>query len=77
MINSVECLRETFGHNCNQTCPSGYFGDRCSEKCQCSSNQHCDIIIGCLETNVMITTEILSKQYLTETHNVTGNMIKL
>lgn len=64
-------------YDCNQTCPSGYFGHKCNKRCQCSSNQGCDPVIGCLEINLSITTERLSIQYLTETHNVTGNFLKL
>lgn len=77
MINGVECPRGSVGYNCSQTCPSGFFGKKCNEKCNCSSNQRCDTVIGCLEKNVKITTERLSMQNLTETPNFTGRMISI
>lgn len=75
MINGVECPRGVFGFDCNKNCPSKYFGKKCNEKCNCSSNQRCDPVIGCLEKNVI--TERLSVQHLTETPNFSGSMISI
>lgn len=77
MIYFVKCPRGKIGYNCSQTCPSGYFGQKYNQKCQCSSNEHCDPVSGCLEIKVTVTTETLPIQYQTETHNITGNKIKL
>lgn len=75
MINGVECPRGVFGYDCNKTCPSKYFGKKCNEKCNCSSNQRCDPVFGCLEKNVI--TERLSVQHLTENPNFSGSMISI
>lgn len=75
MINGVECPRGVFGFDCNKNCPSKYFGKKCNEKCNCSSNQRCDPVFGCLEKNVI--TERLSVQHLTETPNFSGSMISI
>ncbi|XP_062582471.1 uncharacterized protein LOC134244226 [Saccostrea cucullata] len=43
-----DCFPGTFDTNCKSTCPSGFYGIRCSEKCKCSS---CDKITGTCQTN--------------------------
>ena len=40
-----ECVGR-FGTNCNQSCPTGFFGRQCLEKCSCS-DEMCDEILGC------------------------------
>ena len=30
----VECIG-SFGFECSKSCPEGYYGKQCSEKCQC------------------------------------------
>ncbi|XP_062616571.1 protein draper-like [Saccostrea cucullata] len=42
--NCEECWPGTFGVNCNRTCPNGFYGRFCLEKCNCSS---CHKISGC------------------------------
>lgn len=75
MINGEACPRGSFGYDCIRTCSSEYFGQNCNEKCNCSSNQRCHPVFGCLEKNVI--TERLSVQHLTETPNFSGSMISI
>ncbi|XP_022310083.2 uncharacterized protein LOC111115585 [Crassostrea virginica] len=61
----VECWPGTHGINCNQTCPSGFYGRFCAEVCPCYP---CDIVMGCINITTndsysqlqMITTESIS-----------------
>ncbi|XP_056004073.1 scavenger receptor class F member 2-like [Ostrea edulis] len=43
----VECVG-SFGHNCSEECPGGFYGRSCNSKCRCS-NDTCNKISGCLE----------------------------
>uniref|UniRef100_A0A8W8KK16 Uncharacterized protein n=1 Tax=Magallana gigas TaxID=29159 RepID=A0A8W8KK16_MAGGI len=36
------------GENCSWTCPSGYYGNLCNERCTCSPDKFCDPTRGCL-----------------------------
>ncbi|XP_056004309.1 cell death abnormality protein 1-like isoform X2 [Ostrea edulis] len=44
----VECPLGRFGINCSFTCPSNYYGRRCTQLCNCSDNHTCDSANGCV-----------------------------
>ena len=45
-----ECIG-TFGDDCSGgPCTEGYYGFGCQSKCNCSTQQQCDRIIGCIES---------------------------
>ncbi|XP_062618364.1 multiple epidermal growth factor-like domains protein 10 [Saccostrea cucullata] len=41
----LACPLGTFGSNCNETCPEGFYGHLCKTKCGC---RQCDKVNGCL-----------------------------
>ncbi|XP_062582472.1 N-acetylglucosamine-1-phosphodiester alpha-N-acetylglucosaminidase-like [Saccostrea cucullata] len=41
------CFFGTFGKNCENTCPDGFYGRLCLEKCKCLS---CDKVTGACQT---------------------------
>ena len=46
-----ECEPGYHGTNCSSACKQNYYGRLCRERCNCSSNQYCDSIVGCLCKN--------------------------
>uniref|UniRef100_A0A8W8KHQ1 EGF-like domain-containing protein n=1 Tax=Magallana gigas TaxID=29159 RepID=A0A8W8KHQ1_MAGGI len=42
------CDNNTFGVNCSQRCPLGYYGRQCNETCNCNFTV-CDEVTGCLK----------------------------
>ena len=43
---SVACMG-SFGPNCSDPCPAGYFGHGCRRRCTCAVHEECDPKIGC------------------------------
>lgn len=43
-----DCPLGSFGVNCNTTCVANYFGKFCQETCNCTVDQYCDTVKGCL-----------------------------
>ncbi|XP_062592233.1 uncharacterized protein LOC134253670 isoform X2 [Saccostrea cucullata] len=41
----LECIG-SFGHNCSNPCPPGWFGPRCRNRCACPDDK-CDDVKGC------------------------------
>ncbi len=39
-------LKQTLCFFCIAGCPEGFYGDNCSETCQCHSNDECDFVSG-------------------------------
>ena len=39
----------SWGLQCTQDCPDGFYGFGCRSKCFCHPNQTCDNIDGCIE----------------------------
>lgn len=37
--------------NCSMTCPNNYFGCLCKIPCNCSNDQYCDPVKGCIANN--------------------------
>lgn len=37
--------------NCSKTCPNNYFGRLCTIPCNCSDDQYCDPVKGCIPKN--------------------------
>ena len=44
-----ECPPGTFGVNCSGICPNKHYGRLCKNECDCSSDEYCDPIKGCLQ----------------------------
>lgn len=50
------CESGSYGCNCSEPCPNGYYGQQCYHVCDCPDKQSCDPIVGC--TNITMTTDI-------------------
>ncbi|XP_061166360.1 uncharacterized protein LOC133175278 [Saccostrea echinata] len=50
VIAATECLHGSFGWNCNQTCPSGFYGRLCQSPCKCKAHD-CHYVTGCTRGN--------------------------
>lgn len=50
-----ECEPGTTDENCSLTCPPDYFGLQCREQCNCSPDEYCDPINGCLANSTLVT----------------------
>ena len=45
---TLDCPPGTFGDNCTTSCPNRHYGDHCGLKCECTSDERCDPVIGCV-----------------------------
>lgn len=48
MLLFSECRAGFYGQNCTEPCISGDYGRQCKHKCNCSTDQSCDRIYGCV-----------------------------
>eukprot|EP00105_Crassostrea_gigas_P045994 XP_019930142.1 PREDICTED: uncharacterized protein LOC109621016 [Crassostrea gigas] len=73
----IECSYGTFGINCKQSCPSGYYGRLCRSFCECNATE-CHHVTGCITTDdssygtTSITTDLLQPSTIA---NVTGELV--
>lgn len=44
----VECPIGSYGENCSQNCPDEKYGEFCLQQCNCTTNQRCNFMFGCL-----------------------------
>nr|XP_022297440.1 multiple epidermal growth factor-like domains protein 10 isoform X2 [Crassostrea virginica] len=44
----IACAAGTYGENCSDECPKGFYGLLCGKKCSCETN--CDKVVGCPKT---------------------------
>lgn len=74
LCNFKGCPKGFFQHICNTTCPSGFEGGNCNEKCNCTENQDCDSVFVCLKQNDSLSTGKTPLQYDTESVHFTGSI---
>lgn len=43
----------TWGKNCQNNCPFGFFGLGCRQRCNCSIEQVCESRLGCIDINTI------------------------
>ena len=44
----LECPEGWFGEECKLSCPDGFYGLVCKETCNCTTDQICDVLEGCV-----------------------------
>lgn len=45
----LACEDGYFGQNCSDPCPPPYFGQTCRSKCNCTDDQYCHHVRGCIQ----------------------------
>nr|XP_022301660.1 scavenger receptor class F member 2-like [Crassostrea virginica] len=60
----------SFGPNCSDPCPAGYFGHGCRRRCACAVHQECDPKIGCAIKCKLPKSRVLAVPIFTESLNL-------
>lgn len=49
MVKCTACDKGYIGQNCSDPCPPPYYGQECASACNCTDNQYCNHVHGCIQ----------------------------
>ena len=53
MLFLIGCGDGYYGKDCSQQCGNNVYGPACGKTCNCTTDQRCDHVIGCIAGNLV------------------------